>query len=289
MSDSTPIPPSRRLAAHTAAWALTSTLACAAFAAEDVTTPPADAERLPSGVVMQVLEKGTGTVKPDSNDHVAVRFTGYNPRGHAVRKTPEDGQPVAFPMDKAFPGWREGLMHMVKGEKRRLWLPEALAPPKGQDGILVNIFDFELVGIRQLPNPPENLAKPEPGAERTYSGAFSKRIAEGQGDEKPHPEGRVVMHYVLWNEDGQALDSTYERARPTAFMLDKVMAPFSEAVQEMVVGEKRRIWIPAALNDGLWPKAPKKGPLIFEVEMLRILPDNALQPQGEGDAAPQGT
>jgi peptidylprolyl isomerase len=46
------------------------------------------------------------------------------------------------------PGWREGLQLMTPGERRRLWIPEALAHAGAEGrpmGMLV--FDIGLVAI----------------------------------------------------------------------------------------------------------------------------------------------
>ena len=45
-------------------------------------------------------------------------------------------------------GWTEGVQLMVEGEKRRFWIPAALAyegRPRGPQGMLV--FDIELLSI----------------------------------------------------------------------------------------------------------------------------------------------
>ena len=55
---------------------------------------------------------------------------------------------VLYPIADVVPGFREGLQLMVEGEKRRLWIPEALAY-KGQTGAPPGtlVFDIELVSI----------------------------------------------------------------------------------------------------------------------------------------------
>jgi peptidylprolyl isomerase len=128
-----------------------------------------------------------------------------------------------------------------------------------------------------VPNPPESRKVAPPDAERLPSGAWTQVIEAGTGEQKPGPADRVLLNYYLWNQRGRTFDSTLRRGRPTAFLLDMVVPQFSEAVQQMVVGEKRYIWIPASSLSGQWPDAPKQGMASFMVELLRILPADALQ------------
>ena len=51
----------------------------------------------------------------------------------------------------------------------------------------------------------------------------------------------------------------------------QVIKGWTEAMQLMVEGEKRRLWIPEALAYRGLPGAPA-GMLVFDVELLRIVP-----------------
>ena len=66
-------------------------------------------------------------------------------------------------------------------------------------------------------------------------------------------------------------DSSVLRGQPSTFPLNQVIKGWTEGVQLMVVGEKRRFWIPGNLAyDGLGrPDAPK-GMLVFDIELLGI-------------------
>lgn len=258
---------------------LTSLLLTTATWAEppaDLNDPPPDAERHPSGLISKVLVEGEGTLHPDDNDMVATRFIGWTPDGVEFENMYTNNQMRVFDLTTVFPGWREGLKLMVKGEKRRLWIPGHLAPQspaKGPSGPV--IFDVELLGIKPVPNAPPSFDPPA-DAERTPSGAHTVRVSEGTGDVNPEPTEAALLEYTLWTKDGETFDSTAQRGRPTLFLLDQVMAPFSEAVQKMVVGEVRRIWIPADLARGQWPGSPQ-GPLLFEVKLLNISPPDILE------------
>ncbi len=259
-------------------------------APDDLLEPPADAERTPSGLVSKVLQEGTGDVRPDANDLVAAHYTGWTPYGARIQSSYDQGQPGTFNLSTlagVFPGWIEGLQLMVVGEKRRLWIPAELAhknPAQGPRGAVV--FDVELMGIRPIPNLPAGFDRPPEDAAQTESGSFSRRIAEGTGEEKPRADSVALLKWTGWTTDGRVFESTELRGRPTAFPLDKVMSPFADAVRLMVEGEKRHIWIPADLAAGQWPGSPR-GMLIFEVELLKIMTPDVLQPGNEEEARRQ--
>ena len=248
-----------------------------AGAPSDLAEPPADAVKTASGLVTRVIQAGTGTEHPDPNDLVSVHYDGWTQHGAKFQSSHDRGQPGVFNLTTVFPVWREAIQMMVVGEKRRLWVPEHLAPPKPQDapsGAVV--FDVELLGIRSVPNPPRSFTTPPEDAETTISGAHSRRIAEGTGKSKPGASDVALMEWTGWTTNGVTFDSTVYRGRPTAFPLDKILAPFADVVREMVEGEKRQVWIPADLAAGQWPGAPK-GQLVFEVELLKIMPADVLQ------------
>ena len=57
----------------------------------------------------------------------------------------------------------------------------------------------------------------------------------------------VTVHYTGWTTDGKMFDSSVVRGTPATFPLDRVIAGWTEGVPLMVVGEKRRFWIPQNL------------------------------------------
>jgi peptidylprolyl isomerase len=66
-------------------------------------------------------------------------------------------------------------------------------------------------------------------------------------------------------------DSSVTRGHPATFGLNQVIAGWTEGVQLMVEGEKRRFWIPENLAYKGRPGAPK-GMLVFDVELIKIMP-----------------
>jgi peptidylprolyl isomerase len=170
-------------------------------------------------------------------------------------------------------GFSEGLQLMVAGEKRRLWIPGALAydnstRPGVPKGMLV--FDIELLGIVEPPTTPPDVAAAPADAEVTRSGLASKVLQAGTGTVHPKSTSTVQVHYSGWTTDGQMFDSSVVRGTPTSFPLNGVIAGWTEGLQLMVEGEKRRFWIPAKLAYDNAPGKPA-GTLVFDVELIKIV------------------
>ena len=121
---------------------------------------------------------------------------------------------------------------------------------------------------------PADVAAPPDSAEKTASGLASRVLREGTGTLHPHRWDKVTVHYTGWMSNGKMFDSSVSRGEPATFQLDQVIAGWTEGVQAMVVGEVRRLWIPANLAYGETARrtgAPF-GMLVFDVELLDILP-----------------
>jgi peptidylprolyl isomerase len=122
-----------------------------------------------------------------------------------------------------------------------------------------------------IPAPADVAAAPADAA-KSPSGLASKVIAPGTGKEHPGEEDTVKVHYTGWMTDGKMFDSSVQRGQPAEFPLNGVIKGWTEGVQLMVVGEKRRFWIPANLAYGDTPRRPGGpfGTLVFDVELLGI-------------------
>ena len=119
---------------------------------------------------------------------------------------------------------------------------------------------------------PADVAAPPADADKTASGLASKVIEKGTGKEHPGAQDTVKVHYTGWMTNGDMFDSSVVRGSPAEFPLDHVIKGWTEGVQLMVVGEKRRFWIPAELAYGNTPRRPggPSGTLVFDVELLGI-------------------
>ncbi len=183
------------------------------------------------------------------------------------------GEPIGLPLDAVIQGWTEGMQLMVVGEKRRLWIPEELAYG-GQAGKPAGmlVFDVELLRFQERPQPPTaptDVTGPPAEAAFTESGLASKVLETGTGTEHPEASSDVTVHYSGWTTDGKLFDSSLVRGQPATFALNRVIPGWTEGVQLMVVGEKRRFWIPQELAYQGRAGAPS-GMLVFDVELLSI-------------------
>ncbi len=119
-----------------------------------------------------------------------------------------------------------------------------------------------------IPAPPD-VAAPPKDAKKTSSGLASKVLQPGTGKEHPTADEIVSVNYTGWTTDGKMFDSSLKNGRPAMFPLNRVISGWTEGVQLMVEGEKRRFWIPEKLAYGGRPGAPA-GMLVFDVELIRI-------------------
>ncbi|MCW1924803.1 FKBP-type peptidyl-prolyl cis-trans isomerase [Luteolibacter arcticus] len=244
----------------------------------DVAAPPADAIQSPTGLASKVIEAGSGSDKPGPADTVTVHYSGWTTDGKLFDSSVERGKTISFPLDGVIAGWTEGLQLMVTGEKRRFWIPANLAygeNPRGGAPKGMLVFDVELFDIKKAPEPPpvpEDVAAPPADAVKTASGLASKVLSPGNGSRHPKATDRVEVHYSGWTTDGKLFDSSVVRGESIDFPLNGVIPGWTEGVQLMVGGEKRRFWIPANLAYGTNPPpgAPA-GMLVFDVELLDIL------------------
>ena len=124
----------------------------------------------------------------------------------------------------------------------------------------------------KIPPAPPDVAAPPADAEKTGSGLATKVLQKGTGDKRPTAQEVAVMHYTGWTTDGKGFDSTALKGAPATFPVGSLIKGFSEGLQLMTVGEKRRVWIPQDLAYRGQPGRPA-GMLVFDIELLEILPD----------------
>jgi len=190
--------------------------------------------------------------------------------------------PSRYGLDQVTPGLREALQRMVVGEKLRVWVPQQLAYQGRQGeprGTLV--YDLELVSIERRPEPPQppsQLRAAPDDAETTGSGLAYRILRKGSSRRRPAADDRVTLQYSAWTSDGALFDSSRTRGKPATLPLRRLIPGWSEGLQLMAEGDKAVFWIPQALAYAGRDGAPK-GMLVYEVELLRVLPSPSPTPK----------
>lgn len=94
-----------------------------------------------------------------------------------------------------------------------------------------------------------------------------------EGSASPAVTDSVLAHYHGTLIDGTVFDSSVDRGEPAQFGLSQVISGWTEGLQLMSVGDKWRLFIPAAMAYGEaspTPAIPPNSALIFDVELLEI-------------------
>ncbi len=112
----------------------------------------------------------------------------------------------------------------------------------------------------------------EEGVKALPKGVLYKILAEGENNGM-HPTTRsiVTVHYTGRTIDGKEFDSSRGGA-PLAIRLCDLIEGWIIAMQQMSVGDKWEVYIPAEVGYGKFsqPGIPGNSTLIFEIELISI-------------------
>lgn len=114
-----------------------------------------------------------------------------------------------------------------------------------------------------LPAAPDKV--PPKDAVKTKSGLSMLVLTPGTGKKHPKPSDVVKAKFIGWTPTGQAFGA----AEPSLLTMAQQPPGWSEALSQMVEGEKRRLWMPAKLAYGNAPGSPAED-LILDLELLGI-------------------
>ena len=109
-----------------------------------------------SGLMYEVIVKGTGKKASSDSAVVKVHYHGTTPLGEVFDSSVDRGEPVEFPLNRVIRGWTEGVQLMKVGAKYKFYIPAELAyganPPGGGQGpIKANmplVFEIELLDAK---------------------------------------------------------------------------------------------------------------------------------------------
>jgi peptidylprolyl isomerase len=246
----------------------------------DVAGPPADASATPSGLRTKVLQPGGGTHHPGQSDFVEVAYSGWRRNGLFFEGT-GDGERVRFDRDEIIPGLNEGIGLMVAGEKRRFWIPLALAYAARPHHVNAPhedmTFDVELLRIIPPPSVPADVAAPPKAASRTKSDLRYQYLHRGSGTTHPTSESWIQIRQSIWTPKGKLF---YTSLRVSDVMRTPV-GDLCPGVQEMIVrlveGDRVRLWLPGKLAFGEpqpgqepQPFSAPLGPVVIDLELVKI-------------------
>jgi len=249
-----------------------------------IDAPPDDANRSETGLRWIVLKEGSGRLRPKPWDNARMHVRMRLPSGQEIMSSSSeypDG--VDLPLnDRMIPGWREAVTLMVAGERRRYWVPGELAYGEAEEGIEPSVdrprgtlvLDVELLDVtpnENLPAIPENLTEPPKRATKTKSGLRFVVLEKGSGKKRPKEGSSVLVLYSGWTSDGTLISTTDFLGQPARMNFGDGIPGWQETLRMMVVGERRRVWVPEALAYDGQPGRPR-GDLVYDIELVSVDP-----------------
>lgn len=137
-------------------------------------------------------------------------------------------------------------------------------------GIIAIVAVVYFINRRNTPPPPP----PTVYELTTDSGLkiHDEKVGDGPS---PRMGQRVRVHYIGWLENGKEFNNSHTmgRGQPAEFTVGGVIPAWTEALQTMKVGGKRKIFVPSNLGygpQGNPPDIPPNANLEFEIELLGI-------------------
>lgn len=112
----------------------------------------------------------------------------------------------------------------------------------------------------------------EDGVMALSGGIYYKVMNEGKNDGvHPGPRSVVTVHYTGRTIDGRQFDSSLGGI-PMAFRLNELIEGWTVAIQNMCIGDKWEVYIPAEMGYGKFsqPGIPGGSTLVFEIELFSI-------------------
>lgn len=153
---------------------------------------------------------------------------------------------------------------------------------------LLVLFLFALsLFAAEKPAPPADLTSPPADAVRGENGLTTKVLSAGTGSVHPVKDSILRVRYTVWRADGTVVQHV---GAPATVLIGvpKMIPGWGEATQQMVVGERRRVWVPETLTGG-----KSQVPLVFDTELVEIVespvtPSDVAAPPDDAAKTPSG-
>jgi beta-glucosidase len=134
----------------------------------------------------------------------------------------------------------------------------------------------KILPVKEIPLPslPDGAGKVDPDAPKTLATTatgLKYRILRKADGPAPKPTSVVSVNYHGWLDDGKVFDSSYKRATPARFPLNRVIKGWTEGLQLVNKGGMIELEIPADLaygQRGAPPDIKAGATLHFLVELL---------------------
>lgn len=112
----------------------------------------------------------------------------------------------------------------------------------------------------------------EPGVKALDKGILYKVISKGKpGGARPNCNSVVTVHYTGTTINGKKFDSS-RGGTPPAMRLRDLIQGWVIALQQMQVGDRWEIYLPAEMGYGRFsqPGIPGGSTLVFDIELLAV-------------------
>lgn len=160
----------------------------------------------------------------------------------------------------------------------------------------------EVTRTGRVITPPPDVAAPPSDAQVTQSGLAMKVLEQGSGSDNPSGNDCVNVSFIAWKTDGHLFSTSTSMNDSDLLCLNDGIAGVTEALKQMVAGEKVRLWIPEDLtfHEGHHhiqhrpeDEEPPHKDLTFDLQLLSIVkapltPSDLKQPPETATKAPSG-
>ena len=112
----------------------------------------------------------------------------------------------------------------------------------------------------------------EDGVQALDKGIYYRAIKKGKDGVSPNRNSVITVHYTGRTINGKKFDSSLGGA-PVAMRLRDLIKGWVIALQQMHVGDKWEIYLPAEMGYGRFsqPGIPGGSTLVFEIELIGVM------------------